>query len=147
SKPIGPNGELNFFLSNMQTGNCKAIAIKSIEVWGTPKPKIIASTGTEVCKGEQITLVATQAYTADYQWQYKLGAGAWTNVPNGTQSTALFEATSVGFYQFQLLITKSGNTYPSDPITVESKVCCEVGNPPVPASRQTIFYDNFGRLD
>lgn len=147
SKPIGADGELNFFMSNMQTGNCKAISIKSIEVWGVPKPKIMASTGTEVCTGEQITLTATQGYNATHQWQYKLDAGVWTDVPNGTQSTALFEATSSGTYQFQLVITASGTSYPSDAITVVSKVCCEVGNPAVPASRQTIFYDNFGRLD
>lgn len=148
SKPIGNDGLLSFNMNNFQNiGNCKAIGIKSIEIWGTPKPKIFASTGAEVCKGEQITLSPYQQYTGvTYQWQVKKGSGAWSNIVGGTGPTVVYEALDAPEdYQFQLQVKQGANTYTADPISVSSIVCCQVNG--VDASRQTIFYDDFGRLD
>ncbi|MCR6642990.1 MAG: hypothetical protein NVV82_29360 [Sporocytophaga sp.] len=149
SNIVGANGEIVFRLNTQQTGACKAVAIKKVEIYGVPKPKALSSQGSEVCAGEQITLQSPIDYNGTYQWQVKIGAGAWGNIPGGTNKAQLYETPGVGSYQFRVVITPipSGAAITSDPISVNAITCCEVGSPPVPASRQTVYYDNFGRLD
>jgi hypothetical protein len=150
SNAIGPNGELTFRLNNMQTGPCKAVGITRIEIWGTPKPKIYAAQGSEVCAGEQISLQSFVDYSdnATFRWQVNT-SGTWTNL-NTTEAQWYETTTTPRTYQFRFQVTTPapGSTaFTSDPISVTSISCCQVGNPAVAASRQTVYYDNFGRLD
>lgn len=56
SQPIGADGNMTFYLNLPQTSDCKVVGIKSIEIYGTPKPIVLVSEGAEVCAKEQITL-------------------------------------------------------------------------------------------
>src|SRR5690606_19089540 len=120
---------------------CYPVAIKSIEVWGTPQPKAIVAEGTEVCAGEQITLQTPIDYNGTYQWQYSTNAGStWTNVPGGTSKSALFEAATVGTYMFRTRITPANATdatgiITSQPVTVNAITCCTENG--AAASRKT----------
>lgn len=149
SNPILANGEMTFYLNNQQTGPCKALGITRIEIWGTPKPKIIASEGIEVCAGESLSLQSLISYNTGsgggtFRWQ--VNTGSWVNL--GTTLAQWYETTTTpGSYQFRLQVTSGASTFTSDPITVTTITCCQVGSPPVAASRQTVFYDNFGRLN
>jgi hypothetical protein len=149
SQAIGANGEMKFYLNAQQSGLCKAIAITSIEIWGTPAPKVLVAQGTDVCVGEQVAVSTTQDYNGTYQWQFYNGS-TWSNIAGATNKSLLYDMpTTVGAYQFRALITPlpSGSVITSTPISVNTIVCCQVGSPPVNASRKTVFYDNFGRLN
>ena len=146
SQVVGADGTMNFYLNNMQIGPCKAVGIKSIEIWGTPKPEVFSAQGASVCAGEQITLQTKMNYNGSYQWQVNTGSG-WTNAPTGTNKSLLYEVATVRNYEFRVVITPSGGGAPitSDPISVDAITCCEING--APASRQTVYYDNFGRVD
>jgi hypothetical protein len=145
---VAANGDMIFRMNATRDG-CVAMGIRNIEVVGFIKPIALSNMGNEVCVGEQISLQPTQAYNASFQWQVRLGAGAWTNAPSGTNQSLLYEVTAVGTYQFRLNVTPlpSGTAVQTDPVTVTAITCCTVGTPPVSASRQTVYYDNFGRLN
>jgi hypothetical protein len=144
SRAIGTDGNLNFFLSNMQSGNCKAIAIKSIEIWGTPKPKIVVAEGDEACVKEEITLKSSIIYNGTYKWEVSTNGTSWTNIgSNPSQIYAL--TTSNTTYQFRLTITSGGNSYVSDIYNVKAIDCCSENG--APASRRTVYYDDFGQAD
>jgi hypothetical protein len=146
SNVVGSNGQAVFNINNQQTGSCKAVGITKMEIYGTPMPIVTSSQGTDVCDGEDITLQTTINYNATYQWQVNSGAG-WANITGGTNPAQLYTLTGVKTYQFRVILTYAGSPITSNPISVNSITCCTQGTPPVPASRQTIFYDNFGRLD
>ena len=145
---VDANGKM-IFRMNATKDACSAMGIKNIEVVGFIKPVALSNMGTEVCVGEQISLQSTQQYNASFQWEVKIGAGAWTNIVGGTNQTQLYEVLSVNSYEFRLNVTPlpSGTTVVADPITVTSITCCTVGSPAVAASRQVVYYDDFGRLD
>jgi hypothetical protein len=145
---VAANGDMIFRMNATRDG-CVAMGIRNIEVVGFIKPIAISNMGTEVCVGEQISLQPTQNYNAIFQWQVRIGAGTWSNAANGTGQSLLYEVASVGTYQFRLQVTplSGGSAVTTDPITVTAITCCTVGTPPVAASRQTVYYDNFGRLN
>lgn len=139
------NGDMIFRLNATKDGDCMALGISSIEVKGFIQPAIISAQGNEVCAGEQISLQAKTDYNASYKWQVNSGSG-WTDIPGGTNKSQLYEVTSVKEYKFRLILTpSSGNPITSNEITVNAITCCEENG--VAASRQTIYYDNFGRID
>ncbi|MCU0417084.1 MAG: T9SS type A sorting domain-containing protein [Cytophagaceae bacterium] len=148
SQAIGANGEMTFYLNAQQNGLCKAVAITSIEIWGTPAPRVLVDQGEEVCVGEQVAVSTTQNYNGTYQWQFHNGS-TWSNITGATNKSLLYDMPStVGTYQFRAIITPpSAAAITSTPVTVRTIVCCQVGSPPVNASRQTVYYDNFGRLN
>ena len=148
---VAANGDMIFRMNNTQTGSCKAMGVTKIEVFGSIKPVIVSNMGTEVCVGEQISLQPTQHYNASYQWQVNSGSG-WTNISaaaGGTNESLLYEVTTVGSYNFRLNVSPlpSGTAVTTDQIAVTAITCCVVGSPPVSASRQTVYYDDFGQLD
>lgn len=151
SNPIGADGVMNFRLAVQQNGTCYPIAIKSIEVWGTPQPKAIVAEGTEVCAGEQITLQTPIDYNGTYQWEYSTNGGSsWSNVPGGNRKSSLFEAATVGTYSFRAKITPTNaadatGVITSQTVTVNAIACCTENG--APASRKTIYYDDFGTLN
>lgn len=148
SNPVGADGTLNFYLNTQQTGNCKAIGIKSIMVYGTPKPKAMVAEGSEVCTGEQVTLQSTQDYNGTYQWQVSTNGGSsYSNVPGGTNKTSLHEIITNGTYMYRAIITptQGGSNITTDPATVIAAACCTENG--AAASRKTIYYDNFGRVN
>ncbi len=145
---VDANGTMIFRMNATRDG-CVAMGIRNIEVVGFIKPVAISNMGTEVCVGEQISLQSAQQYNASFQWEVKIGAGSWGNIAGGTNQSQLYEVTSVGSYQFRLNVTPipSGTTVTTDPVTVTAITCCTVGSPAVSASRQIVYYDNFGRID
>lgn len=144
---VAANGDMIFRLNATFNGSCQAMGIQKIDVNGFIKPIVISNMGTEVCVGEQISLQPTQNYNATFQWQLNTGSG-WSNVVGATNQSLLYEVPAIGNYQFRLLVTPpSGAAVTTDPITVNAITCCQIGTPPVSASRQTVYYDNFGRLD
>ena len=145
---VDANGTM-IFRMNATRDACSAMGIRNIEVVGFIKPVVISNMGIEVCVGEQISVQSSQQYNASFQWEVKVGAGAWGNVPGGTSQSLLYEVTTVNTYQFRLNVTPlpSGTTVTANPVTVTAITCCTVGSPAVAASRQIVYYDNFGRLD
>lgn len=146
---VAANGDMIFRMNATMNGNggCQAMGIRKIEVTGFIKPVIISDMGTEVCVGEQISVQTTQIYNnANFQWQLNTGSG-WNNIVGATNQTLLYDVTAVGNYQFRLNVTpiSSGVAVTTDPVTVSAITCCTVSG--VAASRQTVFYDNFGRLN
>jgi hypothetical protein len=153
SGKVTDKGEMIFRLNATRDGNCMAMGISKLEVMGFIKPVIVSNMGTELCVGEQISLQPTQHYNnVTYQWEVDNGSG-WQLIPaanGGTNMSLLYELTTVGPYEFRLQVTPTtigSSPVVTDAITVNAITCCEVGSPPVPASRQTVYYDNFGRLD
>jgi hypothetical protein len=153
SGTVNASGEAIFRLNATRSGACMAMGISKLEVTGFIKPVIVSNMGTELCVGEQISLQPTQHYNnVTYQWEVNNGSG-WQLIPaanGGTNMSLLYELTTVGSYQFRLQVipTAAGSSpVVTDAITVGAITCCEVGSPPVPASRQTVYYDNFGRLN
>ena len=150
SNPIGDDGVLSFDINLLQDYyepqlQCKSIAIKSIEVWSVPNPEIISADGEEVCAGEQITIQTNTAYNADFQWQVNDGSG-WADISGQTNSSLLYEVLSVGEYQFRLeMESEDGDVVTSEELTVDAITCCSIDG--FPASRKTVFYDDFGRVD
>jgi hypothetical protein len=140
------SGDMVFRLNATRNGSCQATGISNIEVKGFIQPTILASQGTEVCAGEQITLQSQTDYNASYKWQVDAGSG-WTDIPGGTNKSQLYEVTAVKAYKFRLILTPSGGGTPitSNEITINAITCCQENG--VAASRQTIYYDNFGRID
>ncbi|MFL5729522.1 MAG: T9SS type A sorting domain-containing protein [Cytophagaceae bacterium] len=147
SNAVGANGELTYRLNTQQTGTCKAVGIKSVEIWGTPLPSIYSADGSDVCVGEQITLQSTISYNATYQWQVNIGGAGWNNIAGGTNASQLYEAgASPQTYQFRMVLNPgSASPITSTPITVNAITCCTVAGQP--ASRQTIFLEDFGKID
>ncbi len=146
---VAANGDMIFRINATMNGNgsCQAMGLQKIDVNGFIKPVIISNMGAEVCVGEQISLQPTQNYNASFQWQVNTGSG-WGNVSGGTNQSLLYEVAAVGNYQFRLVVTPSvGAAVTTDPVSVSAITCCQIGSPPVSASRQTVYYDNFGRLD
>jgi|GEM_PF-6263948 len=142
---VADNGDMIFRINATKDGDCMAMGFSRIEVKGYIKPIIISAQGTEVCAGEQISLQAKTDYNADYQWQVNDGSG-WTNI--GNNKSQLYEVSTVKAYKFRLQLTPTdpGSTpIYSDEITVNAITCCEENG--VAASRQTVYYDDFGRLD
>ncbi|HTF81721.1 MAG TPA: hypothetical protein VL947_08345, partial [Cytophagales bacterium] len=140
---IGANGEANFYLNLDKAGTCTPLGIKKVEVFGTPNPQIISAQGLEVCAGEQITIQPKQYYDANYQWFLN-----GNPISGATNPTLLHSVLTTGDYEFTLRITPktSGATsVTSEKLTVKAITCC--GEEGKPASRTTIFQDNFGRLD
>jgi hypothetical protein len=146
---VDASGNAVFRINATRDGVCEAMALTKIEITGIPAPKIVSMDGAEVCAGEQVSLTTVQSYNATYQWQVSTnGGGSWSNIAGATTKSALYEATAVGSYQFRLNITPSNPvsaTITTTPITVSAITCCTEGG--FPASRQTIYYDNFGRID
>ncbi|GAL85405.1 hypothetical protein CHU_3437 [Sporocytophaga myxococcoides] len=140
------SGDMIFRLNATRNGSCQATGISKIEVKGFIQPTIISSQGNEVCAGEQISLQAKTDYNASYKWQVNSGSG-WTDIPGGTNKSQLYEVTNVKEYKFRLILTPSGGGPPitSNEITVNAITCCQENG--VAASRQTIYYDDFGRID
>ncbi len=145
SNPITAAGTMNFYLNTLEKGNCKAVAIKSIEVWGTPKPKVLIAEGSDVCAQELITMSTATSYNGTYQWQVNTGSG-WTNL--STNPTASYTPATAGTYQFRVSVTPSvggGGPFTSDPVSVTAALCCTENGKPT--SKKTIYYDDFGTLD
>jgi hypothetical protein len=144
---VAANGDMIFRMNATRNGTCQAIGIKRIEVTGIIKPVIISDMGTEVCVGEQISVQTTQIYNnSTYQWQINTGSG-WSNISGATNQTLLYDVLTAGNYQFRLNVTpiSSGVAVTTDPVSVSAITCCTISG--VAASRQTVFYDNFGRLN
>jgi hypothetical protein len=97
-----------------------------------------------VCAGEQITLQTTLNYNADYQWQVDDGSG-WSNA--GTNKSLLYETSAEGEYKFRLSLDPHNGdpTVLTDVLSVNAITCCVVNG--APASRETVYYDDFGRFD
>ncbi|MFO7867703.1 MAG: hypothetical protein R6U95_00210, partial [Bacteroidales bacterium] len=144
SRVVQGDGFAHVYLNTMQAAECKAVLIKSVEIYGIPKPEIIIDQGTEVCAGEQIMLQTTLNYNAAYQWEVNDGSG-WSSV--GTNKSQLYETTEEREYQFRVTLTPEDGSSPivSDPIIVDAITCCEVNG--APASREVVYYDDFGRFD
>ncbi|HTF81460.1 MAG TPA: T9SS type A sorting domain-containing protein, partial [Cytophagales bacterium] len=148
-RKVGANGTISIYFNNAGTSNdtCKVIGFKSIEVWGTPKPKIKGGDG-EVCTKEKIELMPQNSYSnVDFLWQVQVGSStAWQDI--GTSIGNNYEPFTDDIYRFRLTLTTKDvprRTFFSDTLTVASITCCMENG--VPASRKTIYYDDFGRLN
>jgi len=77
---VAADGNATFTLANMQTGSCNPVAIRYIEVYGTPQINIYAEEGSEICAGEQVTLKAYNSYNGTYKWEVSTNGGtSWTS--------------------------------------------------------------------
>ncbi|MBK8807685.1 MAG: hypothetical protein IPO21_14015 [Bacteroidales bacterium] len=125
--------------SGYNFGRCSAIGIGKIEVFGCLDPKIKSSQGREVCTGEQTLLSLDREYGAkSYQWQKSTNGGSsWTNI--STNKSAIVEVTENALYR----ITMDGTV--SEPYDIKTVTCC-VNDLGMPSSRETIFFDDFGRF-
>ncbi len=146
SRQIGADGKLTFNINSMNSQACNVISITSIEIYAIPQPEIYSVDGGEVCAGEQITLQARQKYNADYQWQVNTGSG-WSDL--GTNEAQIYETAGIGDYDFRLRLDYDGTIITTEELKISAITCCEieVDGSPVAASRQTVYYDNFGRVD
>lgn len=144
SGAIGANGELTFYLNESITGDCKAMALKSIEIWGTPKPVVSVAEGAAVCATETIHLSTTVAYQGSYKWEV-FANNAWTIV--GKSRDIVYTPQISGNLQFRVSLTPDGSTtsYVSSPATVIVSNCC--GNEVGASTLKTIYLDDFGTLD
>jgi hypothetical protein len=149
SRQVGVDGNISIYFNNAgtDTDSCKIIGIKSINVWGTPKPKV-KRTDEEVCTKEVVGLL-TEAdyYNVNYKWEVQVGSSTtWTTV--GANAAENYEPQADNTYKFRVTITTKSapiQSFISDTLTVKSITCCmENGQP---ASRKTIYYDDFGRLN
>jgi len=121
-------------------GNCVVLGISKIEIRGCLNPKVMSSEGTEVCKGEQIRLRLDREYDAnDYQWEKSSNGTNWNAFGGNTKSVLDDEVIDATWYR----CTVDGTL--SEVLRVNTIVCCEI-KPGVPASRKTIYHENFGRF-
>jgi len=144
SNPISSAGSLTYYMSNMQTGQCEAVAIKSIEIWGYPQISIAAYEGTDVCAGSVITLQSTVSYNAAYKWEANNGNG-WFTI--GTDVTQKYQTSTPGTYTFRLNLTPTDDSSSiiSDVLSITASSCCIINNNQ--AVKQTVFLENFGKVD
>jgi len=138
------DGTVSFMMKTFENSACKGLAIKKVDILGTPKLEIYAEEGAEVCAGEQITLKSKADYNASYKWEANDGTG-WTTV--GISKAQLYETKAQKTYQFRLTITPlpSGTPIVSSALSVNAITCCVVNG--APASRQTVYADDFGQVD
>lgn len=143
---VNKQGRLEVRINSLNTSDCSVVGINKIEVVGFPEPQVFSKKETEVCVGEQIALHTVLNYNATYQWQVN-SAGSWSNIANGTNPALLYELSTTQSYQFRVQLTpiNGSSAVVSTPTTINSIVCCEING--APASRQTIFLDDFGRID
>jgi len=144
SNAIAADGNLLFRMSNQQTGSCRAVSIKNIEIWGTPKIAIYASQGSQVCVGENITLQSSIDYNASYLWEVNSGSG-WSTL--GTNKIQNYQTTAATTYNFRLTLTplNSNSIIVSDVLSIPASVCCVINGSP--AIHQTVFAEDFGKID
>ncbi|MCQ2193664.1 MAG: hypothetical protein MJZ28_01795, partial [Paludibacteraceae bacterium] len=110
------------------------IAIYDIKVNGCINPIVASSQGPQVCEGEQTLFSLNKEYNAaSYKWEWNEGGG-WETI--GTKKNVLKEITKKGSVRCTVdgIVT---DVYEVEPIT-----CCEVNG--MPASRKTVFYEDFG---
>jgi gliding motility-associated-like protein len=112
------------------------IGISDIKIEGCINPRISSGQGLEVCQGEQTSLMLDREYGAKtYKWEKSTdGGSSWTTI--STKKTALDEVNTKTLYRCVV------DGVESNTLTVETMVCCEVNGKP--ASRKTVFEDNFG---
>ena len=135
-------GVLNLYINAAKGGLGQAIMIKSIKIYGEMAPTIYSSEGTEVCSGEQVTLVLKGEYMgAHYQW-YKDG----NKINGATSSSYVYEAPQMsGSEEFRVDVTVDGKTIESNTLTIRSERCCLYNR--VSAPRKIIFKEDFGEFD
>lgn len=142
SNPIGPGGDLTFYLNETMAGNCKAMTVKSLEIWGFPKPIVSVAEGAAVCTTAPIHLSTTVAYEASYKWEVFSGS-TWTAIGNTRE--LIYTPQVPGNLQFRVITNFVAGTLTSTPAIVSVNNCC--GNDNSPNTIKTIFHDDFGTLD
>ncbi|MBK8806300.1 MAG: hypothetical protein IPO21_06525 [Bacteroidales bacterium] len=137
-------GTATFKMRAQETSACKGIALKKVEILGIPNVEIYSAQGVEVCAGEMITLQTKQTYYGTYKWEVSTNnGGSWTTA--STEKALLYEVKNIQSYQFRVTVTFNSKTFTSNILTIKAIQCCEINGQP--ASRQTVYFDDFGRFD
>lgn len=127
------------------SGNCKVIAISKIEVFGTPKPILKLSDEYKGCTGDLLSLETDEYQGSTYQWQI-FENQTWTNIPNAIQKSLYYKTSTPKLHAFRVGVTvPDGSLFYSDSLALNVADCC--GGPTTGSTLQTIFKDDFGKVD
>jgi hypothetical protein len=86
----------NYMVTATDANQCTATANTSTTVSNDPVVTVTTTTPATVCAGQSVALNASYtggAGICTIQWQSKIGAGAWTNIPGA--NSAIFVATNL----------------------------------------------------
>lgn len=112
------------------------LAIYDVKIQGCLNPIITSSQGAKVCQGEQTLFTLNKEFNGtSYKWEWNDGSG-WSTIGNG--KSVMQEINKAG----KVRCTMDGIT--TDTYEVEPVVCCEVNGKP--ASRKTVFFEDFGHF-
>jgi len=139
-------GDILFYMSSTQAqiGQCAAVSIKNIEVWGYPQVSISNNEGAEVCAGSVVTLQSAISYNTEYKWEANSGNG-WFTI--GNDVIQKYQTSLPGTYIFRLSLPTTSGTgvITSNELTISATSCFTSNN--IPAVKQTVFLEDFGSLD